>query len=810
MIRYLHVVLPLLIASIAALAEYQQWFGDLKRESYDSLQSFNTLTAEDNIVIVAIDEESLSILGRWPWSRRVHAQLINKLDQSGVKAIALDVLFSEPSQTDPQADEELQKALAKSNKVILPIYFELTRANGQLIEVPPISKLSSAAAALGHAHINCEDDGICRSVYLKEGIGRPHWPHFSLAVYDLVHGKDLQASSNLLPGMRAGLVVDYSPMLIYRDYFNLLTFQKRSATVVLSYADILLDKIPRELLRNKVVFVGATATGVHDIMATPAGRMPGIEVNSLIYQNLIENKMIYQPRPLVSAAVSFCLLLGFLMAFSYLSPAYLLLSTIVTAASSLLVSTVLLVTMNIWQSPVVFVLFLCLFYPLWSWLRLEFAIRFLHRSLLRIQAEDNNTLANTTGNTASTTASYGDLAELLYGTSLSNKRASGTEVVTRTIERYKQANQGLEIARQLVFQSLSKLQEAVIIFNSKNQLIFQNELSQSLLKLRGEQPLLGDLSSFLSLKGASDWNGIVKQLQDSEAEIFVEATLERAQESIDLVIQGRNIVIWRPSKNESRKQTTIVLLTFTDVSKLKQSERSRQETLNFISHDLRSPLVSILALTRHTISTSQLSNELEKTFSDIETYASRNLDMAESLLQLNRAETIDSESFMLCDFHSIADAAYSEARAMALEKSITVTINRCDSDLWVMANSALLERALINLLANAIQYSPKNSTVLLSLSTLQQQDEVNKRSITTNSHLVSAAVIDQGPGIPEAEREQVFKKFSRRAVHARETGAGLGLHFVKTVACRHHGDITLAGNQYGGSTFVFTLPLSNC
>ena len=80
--------------------------------------------AADDIVIIAIDEQSLRELGRWPWSRRIHAELIRKLSAANPKAIALDIVFAEPDAADPAADAALAAALAANGRVALPVLNE--------------------------------------------------------------------------------------------------------------------------------------------------------------------------------------------------------------------------------------------------------------------------------------------------------------------------------------------------------------------------------------------------------------------------------------------------------------------------------------------------------------------------------------------------------------------------------------------------------------------------------------------------------------------------------------------------------------
>lgn len=814
MIRYAHFLLPLLLATIAGLVQYKQWFSFLDLAIYDSLQFVNPLPARDDIVIIAIDEESLSHLGRWPWSRKIHAELIEKLTLAEVKVIGLDILFSESSQSEPQSDTLLYEAMRMSKRVVLPVYFESVRDRGQLIEVPPIARFTKVTAGLGHAHIECSDDGICRSVYLKEGIGGPHWPHFALAVYNFIDesrskkGADSKSASSefsldtKIPGVRAEIRSEYSPMHIYRDYYNLIPFEEKKPPTVISYFDVLTDKVPLNLLKDKIVFVGATATGIHDMMATPMGSVAGIKINTLIFQALEARSMVYVPSPLGTSALFFILIFVLLSLFSFLSPARLFISIILSAGASIAVSAILLAYWKLWLAPVTFAIFLLSFYPLWSWLRLEFALGFLHRSLVRLQSESAGDASR------SILPAYERLGDILYGAENNEVPAfRGTEIVSRTIEQFIQANRGLETARQLVLQSMSKLQEAVLIFNSAGELILKNNLAHDLFPNLSLSESILNLSNTLVLSGDKDWTSYVEELKIYDSEVFIEGGLISSNSTdnegqVDLYIQGRNIVISRFRKRSRNNYTQIVLLTFTDVSELKKSERSRMETLNFISHDLRSPLVSILALIRNARNNDYV--ERDKTlFDEIEAYTNRNLSFAESLLQLSRAESTNVASYVLCDMHAIVDEAYSQARALSMAKSIELSIQREREDMWVLANADLLERAIVNLLSNAIKYSPANTAVTMSLYT--QQSEL---TVEGNQRLVCVAVADQGDGILNDEKDKIFQKYNRGSRRRKEVGAGLGLYFVKVVAQRHQGDVSLHSNTHGGATFILTLPLA--
>jgi CHASE2 domain-containing sensor protein len=150
----------------------------------------------DDIVIVAVDEQSLREMGRWPWSRRTHAELVRTLGAAGAKAIAMDIVFAEPDATDPAADAELADALARNGRVVLPVLNEQSRLNGQLLETLPIPALAAAVAGLGHVDVELDPDNIARGVYLKAGLGSPHWPTLALALLELTDS----TAQRTLPG----------------------------------------------------------------------------------------------------------------------------------------------------------------------------------------------------------------------------------------------------------------------------------------------------------------------------------------------------------------------------------------------------------------------------------------------------------------------------------------------------------------------------------------------------------------------------------------------------------------------------------
>ena len=141
---------------------------------YDTAITTNPVQASDDVVLVTIDELSLNRLGRWPWPRNLHAELIAKLDQDGAETIVFDILFAEPSSDD----DELAEQMRHHGNVILPAYLSPPTSQYLLGEQLPVGPLASAAAGLGHAHVELDSDGVARGLYLYNGLGERlcPWP----------------------------------------------------------------------------------------------------------------------------------------------------------------------------------------------------------------------------------------------------------------------------------------------------------------------------------------------------------------------------------------------------------------------------------------------------------------------------------------------------------------------------------------------------------------------------------------------------------------------------------------------------------
>lgn len=351
---------------------------------YDTAQQLTDRPIPSDVVLVTIDEQSLSTLGRWPWSRRMHAQLIDHLHADGALVIGVDVMFSESQQDDPGADELLAQAMARAGNVVLPVVIEQARRNGQLIETLPLPALAAKAAALGRVHADFDADTIARSITMWEGLGQPTWPHFSQAILTVAG----QLPSHMTTQPPASPY--QGPISIARHdrrYINFTTVQHHLPS--LSYVQVARGEFAPGTFRGKLVLVGATASGMADSLPTPVSglqqAMPGVEFLANVLLSMRAQTLIsLVPLWLSSLLACVVALVPMLWLPNVRARTGLLLNASF-AVLLLCVTMALPVYLNIWLPLSAGILGTLSAYPFWAWRKLESASQFLDDEFSRLQ-----------------------------------------------------------------------------------------------------------------------------------------------------------------------------------------------------------------------------------------------------------------------------------------------------------------------------------------------------------------------------------------------------------------------------------------
>ncbi|MBC7185021.1 MAG: CHASE2 domain-containing protein, partial [Marinobacter sp.] len=335
---------------------------------YDRVITANPVQASDDVVLVTIDELSLNRLGRWPWPRNLHAELIAKLDQAGAETIVFDILFAEPSPDD----DELAEQMHDHGNVILPAYLSPPTSQYLLSEQLPVGPLASAAAGLGHAHVELDSDGVARGLYLYNGLGERLWPSLSLAATG--------------EGPQRAETEDTPPYVNVRDQYRAVPLIGGAGSLpAYSFAQVLTQAPAPELFSGKTVFVGATAAGFGDILPTPfsglSRPMSGVEFHANVFSAQARGLLIRPAPDWVSALLALATILVFALALPPMRPARTLLAcaTAVVALAGFYLFMLLVLRWWVPLASAMIVPFLA--FPVSSGLRLAMTNRFLNRQL---------------------------------------------------------------------------------------------------------------------------------------------------------------------------------------------------------------------------------------------------------------------------------------------------------------------------------------------------------------------------------------------------------------------------------------------
>lgn len=282
-------------------------------------------------VIAAVDEKSISKLGRFPWPRSTWGGVVERLSEEGAKVIVFDFFFAESENV--ASDDLFQRAIMRSGRVVLPVVFDMVGAyqesgftDKQLefmipsafsvlkhtdlpfsalkakMVLPTLVRFSSFAKSLGHINMISDEDGTLRWELLAIGYHNDFYPPIGL-----------QAVRLYLDLTPQDLAVDYAgraelgKRLIPLDQFGRMLINYRGPAGTFpthSISDILDRKLPAGTFKNKIVLIGATAIGIYDLRVTPfSTNMAGIEKHASVVDNLLKGDFIYRTEAAVTLLI---------------------------------------------------------------------------------------------------------------------------------------------------------------------------------------------------------------------------------------------------------------------------------------------------------------------------------------------------------------------------------------------------------------------------------------------------------------------------------------------------------------------------
>lgn len=236
---------------------------------------------------------------------------------------------------------------------------------------------------------------------------------------------------------------------------------------------------------------------------------------------------------------------------------------------------------------------------------------------------------------------------------------------------------------------------------------------------------------------------------------------------------------------------TIVVMQ--DITYVKRLEKDRAEFMRALSHDLKSPLTSIKGFAQLLEKVVQLNEKSERFINQILHASERMLNMINQMLQVTRDEAIVPDQ-KPCSLEKIAADVVHDVEGAALHKRIHVELDQRGTPYAIQGDATRLYHMMLNLVDNAVKYSPEETEVRLVLDFREEGAVI--------------CVRDQGPGIPEAELPRVFDKYYRGEHGKRQQGTGVGLSVVLAIAEAHDGIATVRNHPDGGAEFTITLPPS--
>jgi CHASE2 domain-containing sensor protein/signal transduction histidine kinase len=239
-----------------------------------------------------------------------------------------------------------------------------------------------------------------------------------------------------------------------------------------------------------------------------------------------------------------------------------------------------------------------------------------------------------------------------------------------------------------------------------------------------------------------------------------------------------------------------LIVIITDVTKRRELDRVKAETLQLVSHELRAPLTSIRGLSETLLKYRVPEESSPEILETIYSESVRLSELINRYLDVTRIESgMQSLDRRPVSINNIVTECVRAFSGMAKGKRIHIKIKLAEPSFVLLGDSQLLAQAVNNLLTNAIKYSPAGSEI----ETGTARDEAHVRLY----------VRDQGYGIPPEYQGRVFEKFFRleRDMKSEIVGTGLGLALVKEIVERHNGQVTLSSEPDRGSTFTLHLPI---
>lgn len=682
------------------------------------------------VVLVLIDDESLRQHGRWPWSRTVVAEMTRKLSEAGAQTIGLDILFAEPQ--DASADAELARAFAAAGNVV--IVDKIGSYDDGPHWTEPLPALAQTAAAVGHAQAVLDRDGVCRRFPPLEL--SPDGPRWAFAV-EVARRVSPPRAEKFLQGY--GVPSVETPLMMARPVLAPVAY-RRDGFATLSAAAVLRGK-GLDVVRGRPVLVGFGTTEISDRLITPlAGELPapGVEVDAQIVDGILAGRIVHDA-PLWVEGLLLLLASGTVMVIGARLRGWRTALGLAGLAAALYAGGLLALlaagrVVNIGAPLLAVVLGPVLAYTA------EFVA--VERSVSRQLRE---------------------LRQWIHA----RRAESGEEPrdLFWKLELLRELQAELGSAYELYGTLLAAMPDPVAIFDNDGAHLLHNE------------------------RFAAAWGGSVEKLTLEE---FRAQAAPAGENESEVHVRGELYAMQLapfPATTLSPRGGTIVALA--SLRARVERDRARAETLGFITHELRTPLVAIQGFA-----------ELMQRFPDSPSSAAapetifreskRLIALINSYLDVLRldagarplrSDVVSLDETVRQTFDVLSPLAAANRMQLVFDSSGPAP---------VIGDEPLLAGAVLNLVSNAIKYGEPGSQVRVSCE--------------SSGGAAVLTVENTGDPIPQEAMPRLFEPYFRAGVEQEtQSGWGLGLAFVKRIVEQHGGSVVLQSDA-GGTCFEVRLP----
>lgn len=334
---------------------------------------------------------------------------------------------------------------------------------------------------------------------------------------------------------------------------------------------------------------------------------------------------------------------------------------------------------------------------------------------------------------------------------------------------------------------LSSMSEGVIAVDPDLRMIIVNKAAREILGMKED-----------SVEGHT----VYEVLRNPHMQSFVErllATRSPAEDELEWDAGEKRILVLRGSIMMDSDSPSGAVVVIRDITRMRKLEDMRRDFVANVSHEIKTPVTAIkTAVETLAAQSDSFPPPLRRFLEIIGRHADRLADLVGDVLSLSALESGSSSMGMLFSFRQeslfrILQTALELCRSRAESAQVTLKLE-CGEKIRLFADASLLEQAVVNLVDNAIKYSPAGETVRIDGE--EKEDHILIR------------VSDHGCGIPEQEHDRIFERFYRvdKARSRKLGGTGLGLSIVKHIVLAHHGTVHVESVPGEGSTFIIELP----